>query len=141
MSRGADLNNPINLMEVPSISWQGEIKPTSDPEGRLCQFDTMINGVRAGAVDILTAYLQDERDTVQKIVTPFAPSNENDTSSYILFMAKWMGVGPADHMNMTNPNTLKRWISGQIQIEQGFQCATPQEISQGVQLALNYKHA
>ena len=142
MTRGAELNNPINLKHNPNIKWKGE-EVTHDPEGVLCQFDTMVDGCRAGAIDILTAFLDHQRTTVTAIITPFAPPgvDNNETTSYIGFMSRWMGVQPLDHVDLTEPAALIKWMVGQIQFEQGSQIATTDEIAQGITEALAYKGA
>ena len=57
MTRGISCFNPMNIMEVPSIKWQGQVDPTTDPEGRLCTFDSFVDGIRAGAITLLSYYL------------------------------------------------------------------------------------
>lgn len=76
--RGLRNNNPLNIRHN-SDTFQGEI------EGRDKSFKTfssMPYGYRAAFVTLAT-YLARGWNTIEKIVTHWAPSNENDTEKYI----------------------------------------------------------
>jgi len=126
-------------MSNPHFSWNGELKPTKDPSGRLCMFDTVLNGIRAGAINLLSYYLQDGCETVSEIVTRYAPPIENDTAAYIQFMAEYVGVDPNEQIVLTASDFLNKWVAGQIHYEQGCDACSTADISAGVQSALNYK--
>ena len=150
MTRGIDCKNPLNLMSSPQFTWKGEQKPTSDPAKRLCTFDTMEDGIRAGCVNLLSYYLQDGCETVRQIINRYAPTNlsfdvvgetpdNNNTAEYIAFMADRIGVDPDAPINMTARATLLAWVAAQIHFEQGSDCCTPEQIAAGVDAALQYK--
>ena len=116
--------------------WQGEIVPTSDPQGRLCQFDTMVDGIRAGAKNLLAYFNHDGCKTISQIITRYAPSIENPTANYIDFVAKDCGVDPDDEINLNDANLLRIVVSAIIRFEQGFNGISYNMLCQGIEEAL-----
>lgn len=109
-TRGIRNKNPGNLRG--NIPWRGRIG--SDPDG-FAIFETMELGVRALRVD-LTAKLARGLNTVRKIVTVFAPPNENPTDNYIAKVSEWMGVTPDQPLTAAD---LPGLVNGIIRFEQG----------------------
>lgn len=138
--RGLTLNNPCNLMSSSAFTWHGEIKPTSDPQHRLCQFDTVVNGLRAGCKNLIASQKLHGHTTVPAIITAWAPHTENPTEAYIDFIMKKMGLDPvADRgqaVNMTDASDLTDMVTGIIRFEQGFDACSLDQIHAGVQSAL-----
>ncbi|WP_101690769.1 structural protein P5 [Dysgonomonas massiliensis] len=89
MTRGLRNNNPGNI-EQNKDNFQGEIKPSQDK--RFKQFKTMAYGYRAIFVTLHTYLTKYKRDTIEKIITAWAPSVENHTDIYIANVEKWSGV-------------------------------------------------
>ena len=139
MTRGQTCNNLMNIMTTPAFTWQGEIKPTSDLDGFLATFDTIENGIRAGAIDLLAYYLQDGCDTIQKIITRYAPSGDNPTANYILFVASHCGVDPGAEIDVTDNTFLQGLCRAIICFEQGSDCVTDSQLASGVALALAHR--
>ena len=86
-SRGLRNNNPLNIRHN-AEHFQGEIK------GRDKSFKTFSSlpfGYRAGIV-ILGTYLSRGLNTIEKIITKWAPTTENDTESYISNVERWSGI-------------------------------------------------
>ena len=136
-TRGALCQNPMNVMDNPAITWEGQVRPTLDPEKRLCTFDNQISGIRAAAIILLSYYLHDSCDTPTTVINRWAPpSDSNPTQAYIDFMCKYCGVSANDALVMTNGPFLNKWVAGQIRFEQGFDICTPATIAQGVIEAL-----
>lgn len=131
-TRGLALFNPMNLMTSPSILWQGEVKPTCDPDGRLCQFDSYIDGIRAGTKNLLAYFLKDGCKTVRQIIERYAPSVENPTGNYVDFIADWCSVGADDIIDMTDKVFVYRIVSGIIHFEQGSDFCTQAQIQNGI---------
>lgn len=89
--RGLRNNNPFNIKIGPS-PWQGKIAPNTD--GVFEQFDTPENGIRAG-MKILHSYLNQGVNTVESMITRFAPAaDNNNTVAYINAVASQMNVNP-----------------------------------------------
>ena len=135
-TRGLSLMNPCNIMHSDAFTWSGEVVPSADPDGRLCQFTSYVMGIRAGAELLKNYYMKDGCDTVRKIITRYAPNIENPTDSYVAFIADWCGVQPDDSVNVIDPVFMYRMISGIIHFEQGSDFCTQAQIQQGITLAL-----
>ena len=86
-SRGLRNNNPLNIRKN-SEQFQGEIK---GKDKSFKTFSSMPYGYRAAFVTLAT-YLSREWNTIEKIITKWAPPTENDTESYISSVERWSGV-------------------------------------------------
>ena len=53
LARGMRNNNPLNIIKSEKINWQGEVKPSTDPN--FAQFETLEYGLRA-AFKLLQTY-------------------------------------------------------------------------------------
>ena len=92
--RGYRNNNPLNI-RISSSNWLGKIPVDKNTDGVFEQFETMAHGYRAAMV-LLRNYVNKYKcDTLAKIITRWAPANENNTAGYIKRVSKSMGV-PAD---------------------------------------------
>lgn len=97
MVRGIRNNNPLNIER--GDKWQGLRDVQEDP--RFCQFVSMEFGCRA-ALKILRSYIKGYEytgrtsrikfDTIEKIVSRWAPSSENNTERYIQFVSQKTGI-------------------------------------------------
>lgn len=85
-------NNPGNIRRVQSITWVGEIKPNPWVPG-FVTFDSLEHGYRAMFV-ILNNYIGNGFNTIEKIVTRWAPPSENDTANYINFVSEYTHIKP-----------------------------------------------
>jgi hypothetical protein len=85
--RGLCNNNPLNIRHNSDV-FQGEIKGT---DKSFKTFSSMSYGYRAAFVTLAT-YLSRGLNTIEKIISHWAPPNENDTDSYIAAVEKWSGV-------------------------------------------------
>ena len=85
--RGLRNNNPLNIRHS-ADNFQGEIQGN---DKSFKTFSSMPYGYRAGFV-ILGTYLSRGLNTIEKIISKWAPPVENDTESYIKNVEKWSGV-------------------------------------------------
>jgi hypothetical protein len=85
--RGLRNNNPLNIRHN-SDTFQGETKGV---DKSFKTFETMPYGYRAAFVTLAT-YLSRGWNTIEKIVSRWAPPIENDTEKYIANVVKWSGV-------------------------------------------------
>jgi hypothetical protein len=85
--RGLRNNNPLNIRHNADV-FQGEIKGA---DKSFKTFSSMPYGYRAAFVTLAT-YLSRGWNTIEKIISHWAPPNENDTGSYIAAVGKWSGV-------------------------------------------------
>ena len=88
MARGLNNNNPGNIV-LDGRVWLGEVVPSSDK--RFKQFKSRAYGYRAIFVN-LAAYIRNGHNTIEKIITRWAPAFENNTASYIAHVAAMAGI-------------------------------------------------
>jgi len=86
-SRGLRNNNPLNL-RCNSGLFHGEIK---GKDKAFKTFSSMPYGYRAAFVTLATYNLRGW-NTIEKIISRWAPSNENNTDRYISNVEKWSGI-------------------------------------------------
>lgn len=91
LPRGLRLNNPGNI-RISTTKWQGEVIPSADKSFK--QFASMSYGYRAMLKLIRNYRILYELDTIRKIVSRWAPPNENKTNAYINFVSKYTGYQP-----------------------------------------------
>lgn len=111
MARGIRNNNPGNL--TGDDAWQGK----TGKDGDYLKFDTPENGLRALSIDLRNQQDKHGLNTVQDIITKYAPSSENDTPAYIKDVAQRMGVSPSDTINLHDPETLHRMTDAVVRHE------------------------
>lgn len=85
-------NNPGNIRRVQGKPWIGELVPVPFAPG-FVTFDTLADGYRA-ALKLLNTYVSNGFNTIEKIITRWAPPSENNTPSYISFVARDTGISP-----------------------------------------------
>ena len=138
MTRGLDCCNPANLKTFPSITWEGEDKPTTDPKGVLCTFSSLTYGIRAAAINFTNYQVKDGCKTLTDIINRCAPpprldpEDANNTTAYISFMAQQLGVGATDPLDLTDKAILAQFLKAQAHFEQGFPCLTDDQVGLGL---------
>jgi hypothetical protein len=85
--RGIRNNNPLNIRHS-ADTFQGEIK---GEDKAFKTFQSMPYGYRAAFVTLAT-YLSKGWNTIEKIITHWAPPTENNTGNYIANVVRWSGV-------------------------------------------------
>lgn len=85
--RGLRNNNPLNIRHN-ADTFQGEIKGN---DKSFKTFSSMPYGYRAAFVTLAT-YLSRDWNTIEKIISRWAPPIENNTESYIKNVEKYSGV-------------------------------------------------
>jgi hypothetical protein len=132
LPRGIRNHNPGNLRKTKD-PWQGLSATQSDPE--FFQFSEAKWGIRALA-RLLIAY-QDKLglDTVEKILSRYAPPVENNTSSYIGHVAKKLGVESDEKLDVHEYRVLRPLVEAIILHENGIQPYTDAQLDAGLVLA------
>lgn len=92
--RGIRNNNPGNIEYGKFTRSMG----ATGSDGRFAVFESMEDGIRA-AIALLQSYAARGIDTVQSIISKWAPSKENNTKAYVDAVAKQLGVSPDTHLN------------------------------------------
>lgn len=89
MSRGLRNNNPGNIRKD-GTTWIGEKEPSTDKSFK--QFKSIEYGYRAMFV-LLGTYISRGWNTIEKIISKYAPPSENNTIGYINNVSILSGVG------------------------------------------------
>jgi hypothetical protein len=131
-ARGLRNKNPGNIRHNATFHWQGEIG--ADDQNFII-FDTEVNGIRALARDLQNK-IRRGLDTVEKILTVYAPPSENNTDAYIASVCKQTGFNPDEQINVTIGN-LAKLVKAIITHECGEQPFSEGLIDEGVKSALN----
>lgn len=98
LPRGIRNNNPGNLV-ITSIKWKGKLPKEQNTDGKFEQFESLNFGLRALALDIANDIKKNKLDTIQKLITAYAPPKENDTDAYISAVSKATGHAPGEKIS------------------------------------------
>lgn len=107
MSKGVEFNNPFDLEISPYFRWQGETVATTGLVNRLCVFDTLEDGLRAGMKDLFNAWKLDGLTTLNKLGYHYAPPTENDSIAYVSGLVKTTGWGADDPIDLSTQVNLE----------------------------------
>lgn len=80
-------NNPFNIRNNKHNKWCGQV---GSHKG-FCCFSERIFGIRAAAIILIRSYRYFGLCTIKDIISRWAPSNENDTKSYIYYCCTRLG--------------------------------------------------
>lgn len=115
LPRGLRNNNPGNIRRNSDV-FQGEINPSRDKEFK--QFKNMAYGYRA-MYKILSNYYNKYRlNTIRKMISRWAPENENNTNAYIKAVSDYAGI-PADDLISFDREQMIRIVAGMSKVENG----------------------
>lgn len=126
LPRGLRNNNPGNI-RINNDLFEGEIRPSKDKAFK--QFETMRYGYRA-MFKILRNYINNYKlDTIRKMISRWAPSNENKTEAYIKAVSYYAGITPDDPISADNREAMIRIVAGMSQVENGVPAVMSDVIS------------
>ena len=103
MSRGLINKNPGNIRKSGN-PFLGEKLPSTDTAFR--QFISMAYGYRAMFV-LLNNYIKAGNNTIEKIISKYAPSSENNTGSYINTVVTKSGVSKNTVLEISDQRLIK----------------------------------
>lgn len=129
--RGIRNNNPGNVMRG-SDTWQGEIQG-NDP--RYASFSTPEAGIRAMGKTLINYQDKHSINTIEGVVSRWAPATENNTAAYVATVAKEMGVKPDAALDLHDAATLNKLTRAMIRVENGKQPYTDDQIALGLAAA------
>ncbi|WP_160012762.1 structural protein P5, partial [Rhizobium sp. 18055] len=128
LPRGVRNCNPGNIDRT-AERWQGmAADQSSDP--RFVVFEAPVWGLRALAKVLLSYSRKYGLRTPEAIVGRWAPPTENDTGAYARQVAKALGVGVGDAIDMENAGTLAVLVAAIVTHENGQQPYSPALIAQ-----------
>lgn len=132
--RGIRNNNPGNIDRT-ADRWQGMAADQSgDP--RFVVFTAPVWGLRALAKVLLSYQRKHGLRTPAAIINRWAPPTENDTGAYARQVAKALGVGVNDTIDLQQPAMLQRILPAIVSHENGQQPYSAELIAEAVRLAL-----
>lgn len=120
-------NNPGNLR--PGDNWQGMIGVNQN----FLVFENILWGLRAMATDIRTK-INNGYNTIEKLLTRYAPPQENDTEAYISYVSRATGIN-RNTVLQVNVATLAALVRAMMNIEIGVNYSaiiTDPEINQAI---------
>ena len=89
LPRGIRNRNPGNLKYTPANLWAGMSGRDSDG---FCVFYTATKGIRALGIDIVNAVQLDGCDTLSRLISHYAPPDDNDTAQYVRYVTYAVGL-------------------------------------------------
>ena len=109
-------NNLLNI-RISTDKFQGEVQPSQDKDFK--QFETAAYGYRA-AFRILKTYINNYKcDTIRKIISRWAPKNENHTESYIKVVSERSGIPADDPVYADSREMMIRIVAAMSYVENG----------------------
>lgn len=113
--RGIRNNNPLNIRV--GNTWLGEVTNPTDNEFE--QFVHVCYGLRAGFI-LLKRYINRYKlNTIEKIISRWAPHNENNTRSYINQVARGMNINPDTPLLYEDKDTMCALVYEMVYVENG----------------------
>ena len=131
--RGIRNNNPGNIRW--GSDWLGLKKDGKSQDPSFCVFESPEYGIRALARLLRNYQRLYGLDTVRKIIGRYAPPVENDTQSYIMTVAKQLGVEPDTAINTNDEATMVVLVKAIIRHENGQQPYDNDTILKGIRSA------
>ena len=121
LPRGLRNNNPLNIV-LKNTTWMGQVKNGTDK--RFCQFEDAKYGWRAAFKLLYRYYYIYRLNTIEMIVSRWAPTNENDTEDYIRTVCDLAGTArDADLGHMAkNPVAWMKLAMAMGRVENGVAC-------------------
>ena len=133
LTRGYINKNPGNI-RLNGEHWQGEVEPSRDKEFK--EFISMPYGYRAMFVLLRTYIIDQNLNTIRKIISTYAPVNENHTEGYIGFVSLQTGILPDRLINFYDSDVIKSLVAAISYFENGIE-PDMKEINFGLTLYKN----
>jgi hypothetical protein len=125
--RGLRNNNPGNIRQS-SVRYTGEVQPSKD--GAFKQFQSMEYGYRAMFVLLHTYARKHGINTIEGMISRYAPANENHTQAYIDAVSEMSGVPATSHLTTTNAEVMIPIVAAMSRVENG-EAAVMSEVEAG----------
>jgi hypothetical protein len=122
----AKRNNPLNLRRFGG----------APVVGGYAQFGSEEEGFTDAAKQLMLYGGRDHIDTLQGIISKWAPASENDVGSYVNDVSKRSGFAPGQHLDLNDPAVLQSLLAAMAHHEQGRDVGSAEEIGRAVAAAL-----
>jgi len=137
--RGIRNNNPGNI-RISNAAWLGKIPMQYNTDGSFEQFTYAEFGIRALAMNLKNYQAKHHLYTVRGMINRFAPSNENNTNSYVNIVSKSLGVSPDTPIDFADPNVSLNLVKAIIKHENGVNPYPDDIITRGINSALGLQN-
>jgi hypothetical protein len=138
--RGFRNFNPGNLRPS-GDQWGGMVGvDTKGSEAGYLVFDSPESGIRALAKNLMS-YQRNGIDTVEGIISRWAPQNENNTEAYIKFVSNRLGVPRNTTLNVQDANTMQALVRAIITKENGSDPYSNETLLAGINAAYSGRPA
>lgn len=135
MTRGYRNNNPGNIRLTykngAKYFWKGEIEGT---DKSFKTFKSMAYGYRA-IFALLKEYISKGYNTIEKIISRYAPRGENNTNVYVTTVTKRVGITKDTKIGASDLVTLTKLVSAISFVENGLP-ANEVDIEEGKKLLM-----
>lgn len=131
-TRGERNCNPGNI-RLSDIKFQGEI---DGDDKAFKTFENSFYGIRAIAKILLVYYHNHGLNTIQGIISRWAPGNENDTEAYVQNVSARCNRPADEEIDCTDEHILDQLVVSIIFHENGRVSYTPSDITKAVDSAL-----
>lgn len=129
--RGIRNNNPLNIKENERIDFDWEGEHLADLDKGMEEFSEAIYGYRAGA-RILKSYYARNDNSIEKIISNWAPKIENETAAYINHVSGVLGV---DKSHYLEPEKWPELFAVMTKHENGYNPFNLEYIQRGIEMA------
>lgn len=132
LARGLRNNNPGNIEFGKFTKSKGAV----GSDGRFAKFESPEQGIAAMAA-LLRSYQNRGLNTINKMISRYAPSSENNTKAYVNAVARAVGVGPDQPFSVVGrPDLTSRMVAAMILHENAKQPYSVNQITEGVSAGL-----
>ncbi len=135
-NRGIRNHNPGNIDYNAHNNWRGQLGIEIHAQPRFARFKAPEYGIRA-LVRLLNTYFEKHGlNTIYKIVSRWAPPNENNTEEYANFVGVRVGISPYKVITeLDDYDVLFKLVEAIITKENGYQPYSVKQINKGISMA------
>lgn len=116
MSRGLRNNNPGNIIKN-NTKWKGLSRDQTDPKFFI--FDDIYYGYRAVFKTLRTYKEKHGLNTIEGMISRWAPTFENNTEGYIKAVSKGAGISRDAEVDVYNKDLMCKIVAEMSRIENG----------------------
>lgn len=133
MARGLKNCNPGNIRRS-ATRYKGEVHPSRDLDFK--EFSSLPWGYRAVFVLLHTYRVRYGLQSVEEMITRWAPPSENRTGQYVRYVAEAVGVAPGDAIETLDEGAMLSFAAAVSEVENG-EPACMEEVRAGWRLFLS----
>ena len=117
LPRGIRNNNPLNIRRNTLTKWKGERDFQTDSQ--FVEFQSLTLGFRAAFITLRTYIHKYKIDSVGRIIHRWAPTNENDTETYVKTVCRITGFQPSTPIEFEDKNKMVALVHAMAYVECG----------------------